>query len=90
VSDETSAGGGGGGGTAAAAAQGALVDQLGLSPRGHRGAATNPAMVQTMAALRRLYGLIQRYFPQILMGAIAAAAVGVYHNGGWTLMGQQI
>ncbi len=47
-------------------------------------------MVQTTAALRRLYGLIQRYFPQILLGAIVAAALGVYHNGGFALLGEQI
>ena len=87
MSDETSAGGGG---AATAVAQGALVDQLGLSARGHRGAASNPALVQTLVALRRLYALIQQYFPWILLGAIAASVVGVYHNGGFTLMGEQI
>jgi branched-chain amino acid transport system permease protein len=87
VSDETAAAGGG---AATAVAQGALVDQLGLSARGHRGAATNPAIVQTTAILRRLYGLIQRYFPQILLGAIAASVLGVYLQGGLTLMGEQI
>ncbi len=42
------------------------------------------------AACARLYGFIQRYFPQILLVGIVRASCVVYKSGGLTLMGQQI
>jgi branched-chain amino acid transport system permease protein len=88
VSDETPAPGGG----AAAAVVGnrPLVDQRGLSPRAHGAATTSPTMVGLFTALRLVYGLIQRFFPQILIIGIAVSILGVYVSGGLTLMGEQI
>lgn len=76
-------------GAATAAARGTLVDQRGLSPRSHRDATTSPAVVRTLAVLRQLYGLVQRYFPHILVIGIALSILFVYTTGGLTLMGEQ-
>jgi branched-chain amino acid transport system permease protein len=86
MSDETPVPGGT---TAAAAGRGMLVDQRGLVPRA-QGAAVSSAAVNTVATLRSLYLLVQRFFPQILVIAIAASIVLVYVTGGLTLMGEQI
>ena len=86
MDDETS----GPGAAAATATRGTLVDQRGLIPRQHRAAASSSTAVNTLAALNRLYGLIQRYFPQILLIAIAVSIVAVYLTGGLTLMGEQV
>src|SRR5450631_3439956 len=67
-----------------------LVDQRGLTPRSHRAAASSPAVVATTTILRQLYGLVQRYFPHILVLGIALSILFVYTSGGLTLMGQQI
>jgi branched-chain amino acid transport system permease protein len=69
---------------------GALVDQRGLSPRSHSGGATSTVAVRVFTALRFLYTFVQRFFPQILMIAIAVAILLVYTTGGLTLMGEQI
>jgi branched-chain amino acid transport system permease protein len=47
-------------------------------------------MVGLFTALRLVYGLIQRFFPQILIIGIAVSILGVYVSGGLTLMGEQI
>jgi branched-chain amino acid transport system permease protein len=67
-----------------------LVDQRGLSARAHGAGPSNPFVIGLIRGLRQLNGLVQRFFPQILLAAIAAAAVAVYTSGGATLMGQQI
>jgi branched-chain amino acid transport system permease protein len=67
-----------------------LVDQRGLSPRAHHGGATSPTALKTLGFLKLLYGLVQRFFPQMLMIAIALSILLVYTSGGVTLMGQQI
>jgi branched-chain amino acid transport system permease protein len=71
-------------------AEGMLVDQRGLTSRSHRAAASSPAVVATTTALRQLYSLVQRYFPQILIVGIALSILFVYTTGGLTLMGEQI
>jgi branched-chain amino acid transport system permease protein len=67
-----------------------LVDQRGLTPRAHRGGATSPVAVALIRAGRVFYMFVQRFFPQILLAAIALAIILVYVSGGLTLMGQQI
>ncbi|MBJ7609551.1 MAG: branched-chain amino acid ABC transporter permease [Candidatus Dormibacteraeota bacterium] len=76
--------------TAGAIGHGTLVDPRGLSARTDRAGTTRPAVVRTLAFLRKLYGLVQRYFPQFLIAGIAFAILKVYANGGLTLMGAQI
>ncbi|MDQ2959893.1 MAG: branched-chain amino acid ABC transporter permease [Candidatus Dormibacteraeota bacterium] len=77
-------------GASSAVAGGTLVDQRGLLPRSHRAGATSPALVQTFRMLRRFYGLVQRFFPHILVIGIALSILFVYTTGGLTLMGEQI
>ena len=64
-----------------------LVSAAGLIPR----ARTTGGVTRAVApGLRLGYQFISRNFPAILLIAIAASIVGVYLNGGLTLMGQQI
>ena len=67
-----------------------LVDQRGLSSRAHLGGTTSPTLLELTGGLRRAYAFIQRFFPQILVIAIAVSIVLVYTSGGLTLMGEQI
>ena len=67
-----------------------LVDPRGLTARAHRGRAATGGAVELMRALRIAYGLAQRFFPQILLIAIAVSILVVYTTGGLTLMGEQI
>ncbi len=67
-----------------------LVDPRGLTARGHRAGTTDPAAAGVLSGLLRLYRLIQRYFPQILLVGIALAILRVFTDGGAVLMGQQL
>ncbi len=46
--------------------------------------------MRVLGGLRLLYTFVQRFFPQILMIAIAVSILLVYTTGGLTLMGEQI
>ena len=64
-----------------------LVSEAGLVRRTPPGGGAARSVVP---AFRTAYGLTSRNFPAILLVAIALTILGVFHNGGLTLMGQQI
>jgi branched-chain amino acid transport system permease protein len=65
----------------------ALVAPEGLASRGR----DTGGFVRTVGSpLRTLYGVVSGNFPLILLAALVLSAVGVYHQGGATLLGDQL
>ena len=64
-----------------------LVAQDGLRARART---TGGAAQAAAPALRTFYRQLAGSFPYILLGGILLAGLGIFHNGGATLLGQQI
>ena len=68
-----------------------LVDQRGLEPRAHLGGTTRPVVVESLRVGRRLYAVIQRFFPWILAAVIALGGLQMLTSrDGLNLFGGQL